>query len=134
MKQKISEHRNVVSGRVTYTCGRCSNIQVRRYVARDGLLELPTYFCGCCAKSNNFVTMSAVISEVKCEAPNVETKEGGLGGRPEMPAPEPAAGTTEQSAEGRIDSDVPKVENKDAGKGRAEILPPVVKKPQDKGR
>lgn len=122
-----------VSFRIMYTCGRCSNNVVKRITAIDGLIEMPTVYCGRCAKSNNLVLMSSVISEVKCETPDEQAKTDGLERCPEVSKGKPATETVEQPKSGRIDTDASKVPVETAGKGRTGGVSQPPEKPAHKG-
>jgi copper chaperone CopZ len=126
-------NRSMVSFRIMYTCGRCANSVVKRITAVDGLIELPTVYCGCCAKSTNLVPMSSVISEVKCETADEQTKTAGLERRTEVPEGKPVAEATEQPKGGRVDTDTSKISVEPAGKGRVGGMPKPPEKPAHKG-
>jgi len=94
---------------VTYQCGRCDNLQRRVLRSKDGLLEIPNVYCGCCLKHNWPVIMSMTYSGARVIDPPVPPKPenpdrvptlkemagawsdgkaetAGLGGRSEVPA------------------------------------------------
>lgn len=76
-----------VSVKLTYECGKCGNLVRRVYQSTpDGLLEIPTVYCGKCIGRKHFTVMSSTVSEEKCfEEADTSSAKTGLGGNDEVP-------------------------------------------------
>ena len=64
-----------------YECGRCNNRQVREFEAKDGLLEIPNMYCGCCTRSNNTTVMTRTVSDISVSTLEKDKETVGVRGR-----------------------------------------------------
>lgn len=53
--------------KITLECGRCGNVQRREITPINGLIELPTYYCGKCTRSCNLSQLSSTMQIINCE-------------------------------------------------------------------
>jgi hypothetical protein len=102
-----------VKAKVVYECGRCSNIQRREIVAKDGLVEVPNVYCGRCIRQRAFTVMSMQVADSTVveegvevgEAADSKAEEGGLGGQPEVPPKRDNAAKAGGTTKGRKPAD-----------------------------